>query len=119
VYLLAYHSVSSICASIHLQPFYEDTPDAMKNHAITSVRAIKAADITSRLNLRIRLPYVCVQLISRTLTGVRLLVSINSVLICEKVSACFIRLSHTFFDGLTLPLGMAKDGLKQTFGSNS
>ena len=102
-----------------MEPFYENTPDAMKNHTITSVRAIKAADITSRLNLRIRLPYVCVQLISRTLTGVRLLVSINSILICEKVSACFIRLSHTFFDGLTLPLGMAKDGLKQTFGSNS
>jgi hypothetical protein len=73
----------SICASIHPEPFHENNHDAVKNHAIKSLRAIKAADMTSRLNLRIRLSYACAQLISRTLTGVRLVVSINSILICE------------------------------------
>ena len=65
-------SVSGICASIHPQSFYCE-----KNHAIKSVRAIKATEITSRLNLRIRLSYACVQLISRPLTGDRLAATIN------------------------------------------
>jgi hypothetical protein len=66
------------CSSIHLERLYENNHDAVIN------QAIKRADITSRLNLRIRLPYACAQLISRTLTGVRLLVSINSNLIGEN-----------------------------------
>jgi hypothetical protein len=78
-----FHERASICASIHPERLYENT---MINQAITSVRAIKAADITSRLNLRIRLPYVCAQLISRTLTGVRLIVPGNPILICEDNS---------------------------------
>ena len=72
------------CSSIHPERLYENNHDARINQAIKSVRAIKAADITSRLNLRIRLSYVCAQLTSRTLAGVRLLVSINSILICEN-----------------------------------
>jgi hypothetical protein len=35
--------------------YYENNHDALKNHAINSVRAIKAEKITSRLNFRIRL----------------------------------------------------------------
>jgi hypothetical protein len=44
----------------------------MNNHAINIARALKAAKITSRLNLRIRLWYACTQLISSYLTGTRL-----------------------------------------------
>jgi hypothetical protein len=44
----------------------------MNNHAVNIVRALKASKITSRLNLRIRLLYACAQLISPSLTGIRL-----------------------------------------------
>ena len=49
----------------------------MNNHAIDIVRALKAAKITSRLNLRVRRPYVCAQLLSRLLTGIHLTASSN------------------------------------------
>jgi hypothetical protein len=49
----------------------------MNNHAIDIVRALKAAKVTSRLNLRVRRVYVCAQLLSRLLTGIHLTASSN------------------------------------------
>jgi hypothetical protein len=90
----------------------------MKNHAIKSVMAMSAAEITFRLNLLIRLAYrcaqltrrayCCAQLISRTLSGARLILPANSILIREKVSACLVRVSHTLLHRLTLLLDIAK-----------
>jgi hypothetical protein len=52
--------------------YFENSHHAMKNHAINSVRAVKAAEITSRLNLRIRFSCAWVQLVSPPLTEIRL-----------------------------------------------
>lgn len=49
-------------------------------------RAINATKITSKLNLRIRLPYACAQLISPSPAGLRLAEPITLILICEKVT---------------------------------
>jgi hypothetical protein len=71
--------VSGICASIHPKSFYFE-----KNHANKSVRAIKAAEITSRLSLRIRLSYACAQLIPGSLTGVRFAVQTNPLAFTQR-----------------------------------
>jgi hypothetical protein len=42
--------------------------------------------MTTRLNLRIRLSHASAQLISPSLTGLRLAEPINAILICEKVA---------------------------------
>jgi hypothetical protein len=52
--------------------FWNKAHSTMNNHAVNIVRALKASKITSRLNLRIRLSYACAQLISPSLTGIRL-----------------------------------------------
>ena len=57
--------------------YFEKSHHAMKNHAIKSVRAINAAEITSKLNLRIRFSYAWVQLVSPPITGVLLAVPTN------------------------------------------
>ena len=46
-------------------------PYEKANDAINIIRAVKAAKITARLNLRIRRSYACTQPISRLLTGIR------------------------------------------------
>ena len=56
---------------------YFETHHAINIHAIDIVRLLKAAKITSTLNLRIRRPYVFAQLLSRPLTGDRLTASSN------------------------------------------
>jgi hypothetical protein len=53
---------------------------------INITRAINATEITSKLNLRIRLPYACAQLISPSPAGLRLAAPITLILICEKVT---------------------------------
>jgi len=63
----------------------------MKNHAIKSVRAIKAAEITSKLNLRIRFSYAWVQLVSPPITGVLLAVPTNPLAFTYR----FIRIEET------------------------
>jgi hypothetical protein len=45
-----------------------------------------ATEIISRLNLRIRLSYACVQLISPSLAGQRLALPFNAILICERIA---------------------------------
>jgi hypothetical protein len=90
----------------------------MKNHAIKSVMAMSAAEITFRLNLRIRLAYRraqlirrayrCAQPISHTRSGVRLALAANSILIRVKVSAGSSRFSHTFLHRLALLFDIAK-----------
>jgi hypothetical protein len=52
---------------------------------INITRAINATEITSQLNLRIRLPYACAQLISPCPAGLRPAAPISLILICEKV----------------------------------
>jgi hypothetical protein len=53
---------------------------------INITRAINATEITSKLNLRIRLPYACAQLISPCPAGLRPVATISLILICEKVT---------------------------------
>jgi hypothetical protein len=53
---------------------------------INITRAIKATEITSKLNLRIRFPYACAQLISPCPAGMRLAAPISLILICEKIT---------------------------------
>ena|ERR1700733_3765607 len=54
--------------------------------SINISRAIIATEITSKLNLRIRLPYACAQLISPGPDGLRPAPPISLILICEKVT---------------------------------
>jgi hypothetical protein len=53
---------------------------------INITRAINATEITSKLNLRIRLPYACAQLISPCPAGLRPAAPISLILICENVT---------------------------------
>jgi hypothetical protein len=55
----------------------ECIPYKQANDAIRTVRAIKAARTTARLNLLIRLAYASSQPISAPITGVRLIVPTN------------------------------------------
>jgi hypothetical protein len=63
---------------------------------INITMAINATEITSKLNLRIRLPYACAQLISPLPAGLRLAAPITLILICEKLTQLNQLISYFF-----------------------
>jgi hypothetical protein len=58
--------------------------------------AINATEITSKLNLRIRLAYACAQLISPFPAGLRLAAPTTLILICEKLTPLNQLISYFF-----------------------
>jgi hypothetical protein len=73
------------------QTLWKKAAHAMNNHTINIARAINAAKITSRLNIRIRRSYACVQLISPALSEVRFAAPINPL---AFTCPLFIRLKN-------------------------
>ena len=76
---------------------------------INITKVINATEITSKLNLRIRLPYACAQLISPCPAGLRPASPISLILICEKVTP-LEQLFPYFFPRVSVPLGMEQVG---------
>jgi hypothetical protein len=106
-------------ASVVLERYFRKAHQDIDKNPVNIARAINANEMTSRLNLRIRVSYASAQLISPSLIGLRLAEPINAILICEKV-APLNQLLPYYFPRFGLAFGYGEIGqTKHAASANS